>query len=122
MRLLYGAEPIKVAEPPYRGGNMKFLEKGVYKIFGAIVLVSMVEALVAEPVALGDCGAYLANHADSNWARALGYAAQGVGYAALNAAYTAASASWELFLCPGAAPEVVVTIAAVGGSGLVLSA
>ncbi|ADC70049.1 hypothetical protein MFS40622_1373 [Methanocaldococcus sp. FS406-22] len=38
---------------------MKFLEKGVYKIFGAIVLVSMVGALVAEPVALGDVGWYL---------------------------------------------------------------
>ena len=58
MTLLYGAEPIKVAEPPYRGGNMKFLEKGVYKIFGAIVLVSMIGALVAEPMALGDISAY----------------------------------------------------------------
>ncbi len=29
---------------------MKFLEKGIYKIFGAVVLVSMIWALVAEPV------------------------------------------------------------------------
>jgi len=31
---------------------MKFLEKGIYKIFGAILLVSMIGALVAEPVAV----------------------------------------------------------------------
>ena len=35
---------------------MKFLEKGIYKIFEAVVLVSMIGALVAEPVALGDVG------------------------------------------------------------------
>ncbi|MEO2117495.1 MAG: hypothetical protein ABGW92_03715 [Methanocaldococcus sp.] len=31
---------------------------GVYKIFGAVVLVSMVGALVAEPIAMGDAGLY----------------------------------------------------------------
>ncbi|GEM_PF-3740938 len=35
---------------------MKFLEKGIYKIFEAVVLVSMIGALVAEPAALGDVG------------------------------------------------------------------
>jgi len=38
---------------------MRFLEKGVYKIFGAVVLVSMIGALVAEPMAVGDIGAAL---------------------------------------------------------------
>ena len=47
---------------------MKFLEKGVYKIFGAILLVSMVGALVAEPVAMGNVGAvyYYKYHNDNN--------------------------------------------------------
>ncbi|ACX72192.1 hypothetical protein Metvu_0325 [Methanocaldococcus vulcanius M7] len=36
---------------------MKFLEKGVYKVFAGLVLVSMIGALVAEPVAVGDVGA-----------------------------------------------------------------
>ena len=37
---------------------MKLLEKGVYKVFAGLVLVSMIGALVAEPVVLGDLGAY----------------------------------------------------------------
>ncbi|NPA62329.1 MAG: hypothetical protein GXN95_02110 [Methanococci archaeon] len=37
---------------------MKFLERGVYKVFAGLVLVSMIGALVAEPVALGDIAAY----------------------------------------------------------------
>jgi len=36
---------------------MKFLEKGIYKIFGAVILVSMIGALVAEPIAMGDIAA-----------------------------------------------------------------
>ncbi len=53
-----GGANIKGLPNHHRGGNMKFLEKGVYKIFGAMVLVSMVGALIAEPVALGDIGYY----------------------------------------------------------------
>ncbi|NPA62331.1 MAG: hypothetical protein GXN95_02120 [Methanococci archaeon] len=41
-------------------GNMKFLERGVYKIFAGLVLVSMIGALVAEPVVVGDLGLTLA--------------------------------------------------------------
>ncbi|WP_457613079.1 hypothetical protein [Methanocaldococcus sp.] len=37
---------------------MKLLEKGVYKVFAGLVLVSMIGALVAEPVVLGDVGLY----------------------------------------------------------------
>ncbi|ACX72195.1 hypothetical protein Metvu_0328 [Methanocaldococcus vulcanius M7] len=48
---------------------MKFLEKGVYKIFGAVVLVSMIGALVAESVAVGDLGAayYYKYHDDKGY-------------------------------------------------------
>jgi len=37
---------------------MKLLEKGVYKVFAGLVLISMIGALVAEPVVLGDISAY----------------------------------------------------------------
>jgi len=59
MTLLYEAEPNRNCQPTIKGGNMKFLEKGVYKIFGAILLVSMIGALVAEPIAVGDVGYYV---------------------------------------------------------------
>jgi len=54
------------------------LEKGVYKVFAGLVLVSMIGALVAEPVALGDLGAvyYYKHHNDQN-----GYIDDGKEYA-----------------------------------------
>jgi len=57
--LRVGAEPNRNCQSTIKGGNMKFLEKGIYKIFGAIVLVSMISALVAEPMIVGDIGYYI---------------------------------------------------------------
>ncbi|ADG13967.1 hypothetical protein Metin_1317 [Methanocaldococcus infernus ME] len=98
---------------------MNIFKSNILKGFAAVAMLCMIGALVAEPVALGNCGKYLAENADSDLVKALGYASQGVGVASLNAAYTVAAASWELYLV---CPEAAVPVLLVGGSGAILYA
>ncbi|MCQ6253352.1 MAG: hypothetical protein HZY31_00080 [Methanocaldococcus sp.] len=56
---------------------MNILKGNVLKVFGAVVLVSMIGALVAEPVALGDIGqVYMAWNIDKEYGQRLCNAGQ----------------------------------------------